>query len=112
VRGVNLFDPGTLKHRLTLQRIVETPDGCGGVVNTWEDETDLWANIQPLGVNSDYLALQQREVASHRIIVRYTTPLSSGWRFALGSRVFRIKTIHDPDERKAYLVCLVDEEGL
>lgn len=109
--GVVKFDPGALNHRLKLQRIVETPDGCGGVTNSWVDEAELWAKIEPVGVSSDYLALQQNEIAKHRIIVRFRTPLSSGWRFVLTDRVFQIQTVQDPDERKSYLVCLTHEEG-
>lgn len=39
---------GAMDQRVTLQRIVRTADGAGGIVEAWEDFTDrptVWANV-------------------------------------------------------------------
>jgi len=111
VKRETFFDPGSLNHRMQLQSPVETSDGLGGVVISWASVVDVWANIAPYRNRSELLAQQQSETLTHKIVIRFRTDVASGWRFQLGLRNFQIITVHDPDERGRYLVCLAQEEG-
>ena len=104
------MDAGMLKHRVTLERLVETPDLGGGLTITWNEVTTIWASIESVRAAMRNLAQQSRETVTHRIILRYRDDVASGWRFRKGNRTFRIITVHDPDETGRYLVCRTEEE--
>ncbi len=105
------LDPGALNHRLILQSSLEEPDGCGGLTTTWQAVGSVWGAIEPINPTSGVVAQQQHETAHANIIIRFRSDVKNGWRFVLGARVFDITNAHDPDERRRYLVCHVEEEG-
>ncbi|HBA42626.1 MAG TPA: head-tail adaptor protein, partial [Alphaproteobacteria bacterium] len=36
---------GDLRHRVTLQQVVDVPDAGGGSTQSWQDVATLWAEI-------------------------------------------------------------------
>lgn len=102
---------GTLRHRLTLQAPVETSDGAGGVTRSWTSAALLWAAIEPASQEAFIAGEAQAERATHRITMRYRSDVDGSKRLVKGSRVFRILTAFDPDERRARLALLVEEIG-
>ena len=105
------FDPGALSQRVTIQSMVETADGCGGVTVSWPAVATVWAAIMPVRGSSKELAQQRTESMKHKVSLRYRDDVSSGWRISHDNRNFEILNVYDPDERKRYLVCLAEEEG-
>ena len=51
-----LKDIGALNRRLVLETPVESGDGAGGVVRTYEAATSLWAQVTPVSARSDVAA--------------------------------------------------------
>ena len=51
-----LKDIGALNRRLVLETPMETGDGAGGVVRTYEAATTLWAQVTPVSARSDVAA--------------------------------------------------------
>lgn len=45
-----MSDPGELRHRLTLEAPVETPDGAGGVTRSFATVATLWAAVTPVSM--------------------------------------------------------------
>ena len=111
MKNKTFADPGQLAHRLELQQPQEVPDGCGGLEVTWTPAGHVWAKLVPARENQNLQADQSRETVSHLTTIRFRNDVASGWRFVLGDRVFTILTIHDPDERRAFLVARTVEEG-
>ena len=105
------FDPGRLNHRMQLERIVETPDGCGGTAISWVPLATVWAAVSPRRTVQTTEAQQRIERVLHDITVRFRADLGSDCRLRMGSRTFEIDTVHDPDESRRYLVCTTREEG-
>lgn len=105
------LDAGQLRHRLRIERRIETPDGCGGMIVGWADEGAVWAMLEPVSTRVAEVAQQNAETARQRIVVRFRSDLESGWRFVSGPRHFVISELFDPDERQNYLICMVEEEG-
>ncbi len=106
-----VFDPGQLRHRLTLQSLTETQDAAGAADLTWTDVADVWAHLRPVSGTSAVIAQQADESLTHEIAIRFRDDVASGWRFVTGERTFRIVTVYDPDERQCYLICSTTEEG-
>jgi SPP1 family predicted phage head-tail adaptor len=90
--------PGKLRHRLVLEAPVETDDGAGGVLRSYENLATVWAAIEPLGLAEQIAAESLGARRTHRIIIRTGFDLTLRHRFKLGARIFRIAAIRDPDE--------------
>jgi SPP1 family predicted phage head-tail adaptor len=106
------LDPGELRHELVLEQVALSPDGYGGQIEAWSVAATLFARIEPLAAKSAFGAGQTLETVTHRITVRRSDTVRSGMRFRAGTRIFRILTVHDPDETGRYLVCGAEEDGL
>ena len=90
--------PGKLRHRLVLEAPVESDDGAGGVVRTYENFATVWAAIEPLALAEQVAAEALGARLTHRITIRTGYDLTLRHRFKLGERIFRIAAIRDPDE--------------
>jgi len=107
-----------LRRRLTLQQEVETPDGAGGYTRSWQNITDLWAEIVPLvgsggsakgsGTEKPFGGQLQASI-SHRILLRYRDGITAAMRLIYENRVFNIRSIADINEDRDTLQLLVQE---
>lgn len=104
-----LFDPGAFTARLTLERVVETPDGRGGATIAYSIVDEAWARIEPVSAARPVVTGAEPMVVTHRIWLRHRADLSSGMRLRKGGRVFVIRTFRDPDETGRYLNCACEE---
>jgi head-tail adaptor len=64
------MDIGALKRRLVLETPVETSDGAGGVVRTYEARDTLWAQVTPGSARSDVAADSLGAALRFRIVIR------------------------------------------
>lgn len=106
------IDPGKLSHELQLEQAVLVDDAVNGSIEQWQETAILWAHIEPVGAATMFYGGQSLAEVTHRITLRWRDDLKSGMRLRKGARIFRLMTIHDPDETGRYLVCRVREEGL
>ncbi len=103
-----------LRHRLTLQEEVKTPDGAGGYIRSWQNVADLWAEISPISTKVIYgseklFAGQMQASLSHKITIRYRSGLSTAMRLLFENRLFNIRTISNTQENKDIIELLVEE---
>lgn len=89
---------GKLKHRITLQRMVETRDAHGGVVFTPQNITNVWASIEPLRGRELFEANQTGEVIDGRIRIRYYNGLDPTWRILYKGRQLEIVSLRNVAE--------------
>jgi SPP1 family predicted phage head-tail adaptor len=101
---------GLLRHRVTLEAPVETPDGAGGVARSWQTLGEMWAAIEPVATGATVIADRRTARLTHRIVVRKRGDLSLDHRFRLGTRVFTLRSLRDAAEDGRFLECLVEEE--
>ena len=100
---------GQMRHRMTLESPVDAPDDNGGVVRSYQAVADIWANIEPVSARRDFVAHREEQTVSHRVTIRWRDDAAPACQFRLGARIFHIRAIIDPDERKAKLQCLCEE---
>ncbi len=100
---------GPLRHRITIERPIETQAADGSIVTSWEAFTTAWASIEPL-IGREYFA-QQREQASvsHKIRMRHLPGIAHKMRIAWGTRIFEIESVLNAGERNRELVLMVSE---
>jgi len=119
MNGTTRNTSSRLRHKLTLQQEIQTPDGAGGSSKSWEDVADLWAEIIPIvgaGASSSkgsgkeiLLAGQVQAEVSHRILLRYRDGVTPAMRLVFESRIFNIRAVADIDEKRDTLQLLVQE---
>lgn len=100
---------GKLRHRITLQELVKTDDGYGGIVETWQDVATVWAAIEPLKGTERYQAQQVQSELTHKVTIRYRAGIKPQMRILYGNRVFDIEAVIDVDERHRWLELLCSE---
>jgi len=66
---------GALRHRITFQEPVKTPDGYKGHTVKWRDMITVWASVEPLSGREYFYSHQIKNEVSHRVRVRYRTDL-------------------------------------
>ncbi len=103
-----------LRHRLTLQQEVKTPDGAGGYTRSWQDVGDLWAEITAVSGKSIYgrerlYGGQLQSEISHKIVIRYRSTVSTSMRLVFDGRIFNIRAISNVNENDEILELLVEE---
>jgi len=100
---------GELKKRITVQEVVETPDGGGGFTDAWQSistNPDLYASITPLSSGESLKFHQLENSATHKIIIRYRDDLTTSMRILNGTTVYDINAIADIKGRNEYLEIL------
>lgn len=108
---LTFLDPGRLTARLELQAETAMPDGQGGETAAWTPVASLWGLVEPVAARPHEEASAQAATITHRVIVRMRDDVRRGMRFLHRGRELSIRAVHDPDERRAYLACLCEEEG-
>ena len=100
---------GALRRRLVLEAPVETPDGAGGQLTSFETVAAVWAQVEWLSGNERWRGERPEQAASHRITLRGRAGVDAGQRLRDGDKVFDIKAVGDPDGGGRRLICLVEE---
>ena len=100
---------GALRHRLTLQTPIDTPDQAGGVLRTWATTAIVWGAIVAIDMRDDLIAEAPVLIRRHRITIRWRKGIVAGQRLMKGARVFLILVVADPDERRRRLDLTVEE---
>lgn len=104
------YDPGWLRHRVTVESAAGTADGAGGETVAWDALATLWARIEPAEAGEEIVAGHLSGVVTHRLTFRWRSDLAGGMRIAWRGRFFRVLAVHDPDEQRRYLVARCREE--
>jgi len=103
-------DPGRLRLRLTLETATATPDGAGGSTLSWITVATVPADVVPVRSDEREVGEGLADLTLQRIVIRKRSDVSAGDRFRLGERLFRIRSVSDPEEDGRFLVCLCEEE--
>jgi SPP1 family predicted phage head-tail adaptor len=90
-----LKDVGALNRRLVLEAPVETGDGAGGVVRTYEAVATLWAQVTPVSARGDIAAHSLGAAVRHRIVIRARSGITARHRLRDGARVYRIVAVRE-----------------
>lgn len=105
-----LYDPGWLRHRVTVESAAGAADEAGGETVTWDTLATLWARLEPASAGERIVAGHLSGVVTHDITFRWRGDIAGGMRVAYRGRRFRILAVHDPDETRRYLVAKTAEE--
>jgi len=102
---------GDMRHRITFQEPVKTPDGYKGHTVQWQDVVTVWASVEPLSGREYFYSHQIKAEVTHRVRMRYRTDITTKMRIKLSEdRALTIESILDIKERREMLELLCREE--
>jgi len=105
---------GHMKHRITFQEEVRTPDGGGGFTLIWQNistEPTVWAKITPLRGSEAQTAQQLESKVIHRFIIRYRSDITAAHRISFDGRVFNIHSVININEGDEFTGITATEGG-
>jgi SPP1 family predicted phage head-tail adaptor len=92
-----LLRAGDLRHRATIHSPTESRDEAGGVVVSWADEATVWALVEQTAGTEQYDAMQVREGASYRVLMRWRPGVTARQRLAWEGQILNITgVVADP----------------
>lgn len=103
---------GALRHRLTLESLATSPDGGGGVDESWIEAATLWGEITPLAGGETAHAERLAGRHTYEIRIRYRAGVVPAMRLRLGTRVFHILAVENVGERNRWLKLVCEERAL
>lgn len=103
---------GTLNKRVILQTVSRTSNGGGGFTATWADTTTLWARIEELAGREGFEAQQIASHLTHKVTIRYRTSVIPQQRLKYGTRILKIESVINPDQRNEMLELMCVEEDI
>jgi SPP1 family predicted phage head-tail adaptor len=95
-----MSDPARFNRRLSLQEPAETSDGAGGVTRSYQQVTELWAEVTPVSSRAEVAAAALGAAVTHRIVIRAPRDVTVKHRFVEGARVYRITSLRESDDRR------------
>lgn len=98
-----------LRHKMSLQDEIKTPDGAGGFTRSWKTVADIWAEITPLSGRETFFASRLQSAVSHKIAIRYRKGISAGQRLVYDNRLFNIRSISNEQANNEVIELLVEE---
>jgi SPP1 family predicted phage head-tail adaptor len=101
---------GKLRTRLTIQNAMTLIDPYGESLKTWTTLATVWGSVEPLRMQEYFEAQQTQAKATHRIEIRYLPGVLPTQRIVMGSRIFEITAVLNPQERNARLQILAVEK--
>lgn len=101
---------GALRHLVALQQRVDTIDGNGDTVTSWQPFAQVYAEIAPLSAREFVAAQSLQSSVSCRITIRYLAGVTATMRVVHGSTVYNIAgVLADAGSGREYLTLACSE---
>ena len=100
---------GSLRHRVTIQALVNTPDAAGGNIETWVNVATVWAKVEPIRGREFWAAQQANTSLDTVVTIRYLESITPLNRVKFGQRIFKIHTAINPLEGRRELQLMCEE---
>jgi SPP1 family predicted phage head-tail adaptor len=88
-----------LHHRVTFQQNMLVANAMSEAVNTWVDFVTVYAGLEPLTGKRFWEAKQAQAEIDGIIHTRYYPGITAAMRIQLGTRIFKIQSLINVDER-------------
>lgn len=100
---------GKLRHRITLQKQVNTVNDYGAAVTTWKNVATVWADVRPLSGREYFSAQQVQSEVTTQIWLRYLDGIMPTMRVKFGKRTLEIVSVLNTQERNVSLRLMCKE---
>jgi len=100
---------GRLRTKVDIQQKISVPDGLGGNVSAWETVASVWGRRV---IKSGYQKTVAEQIESRLDAeweIRYMSGISPDMRLEAEGKIYDIKAVYDPSQKKALLRLLTTE---
>jgi len=97
------------RHKILIEKVTETRDSIGGVIETWSTYSALYAEVQPLNGREYFDSKAIQADTTIRFRIRYLQGIIPKMRINYNSRLFDIESVIDVDERRKEMVLMCKE---
>lgn len=106
-----------MTRRLTLEERTATPDGAGGLSESWTVRGVHWAALKAASAREGSAGGRPASRVTHRALIRYADfgaaqRPAPDQRFREGERIFAIRGVAEADDRRERLICWLEEGAL
>ena len=101
---------GHLRTRLGVYRPQLTGDDFGGHVTQWVWHRKVWGHIAPRGLSESRENGRLSVIQTYRVTTRFYDDFPERARLMWGSRILRVISASDPDNRRERLHLICEEE--
>jgi SPP1 family predicted phage head-tail adaptor len=103
---------GALRERISFQKPVDTPDGQGGMVRSWQPTDSVWAQVRVRDTTERLVAGRTKYPEKYDIICRTGFVIDPAWRVAWRGRLMSILSVQQDPEMpdRILLTTLVERE--
>ena len=102
---------GKLRHRITLQKQVNTVNDYGAAVATWKNVATVWADVRPLSGREYFSTQQVQSEVTTQIWLRHIEGIKPTMKVKFGKREFEILFVLNTQERNVSLQLMCKEIG-
>lgn len=100
---------GALNQRVQIQRVSNTRDDMGGMIQSWATIATVWAEVKPISAGEQFRRQQIQASASHKVTIRYRNDLLPSDRIVWRNRTFQLKGEMNEDQRRRFSAWACEE---
>lgn len=93
---------GDLRHRIILQKFVETTDEEGFSTQEWQDVATVWASVENLYGREYWQAAAIQAENTVKFIIRYRNDITNDMRIKFKDKLYNIISIDNIKYRNEY----------
>ena len=99
---------GKMRYRVTIQYPSDGVDDYGNAIDSWENLTTVWADIQPVSGREYLTASQATSETQFKIYIRYIPNVNAKMRVIHNEQTFEILAVLG-DKRSGMLTIMCKE---
>lgn len=93
---------GELRERVQIQRVTNTRDSMGAIIETWATLATVWAKVEPKSAGEQWRREQIQASADWTVTVRYSETYRPSDRIVWRGRTLQIVGVENPDMRRRF----------
>lgn len=107
------LEAGKLRHRIKLERQIETQDmTTGEIVTSWQTIGEVWADINPLSAREYIQAQAWQGELTAKVVIRYRPDIKAGDRFSFRGNNYYIKAALPDNDSGLQHITLMCSQGV
>ena len=96
---------GAMRHRLTIESPVDTPDGFGGLIRSFVARANISAAMEQVKMDQRAVSFGETVEITHLVHLRASANVAAGWRLRKGARRFEIMAVLPDDRASGFILC-------
>ena len=101
---------GTLRHQVTIQADTLVQNAFNEWVHGWADVATVWGAIEPNNGSRFFEAMQSNSEVQGAVRIRYRSGIDASMRLLFGTRVYKIISVVNYNERNKELIIYYKED--